>query len=116
MIVSGATENYPGTSDRVVLVTGNYDAVALAQTLIWKMIAQNTQAGSDRSSDWSPEIAFKSLDSHDEVEVSAKITIPSAVGGLILGKGGETIKSIASDTGAKIVMTRYCLNAPITLH
>lgn len=106
IIVSGALEVYPGTNDRVVLITGTLDSVSLAQTLMWEMIAQNVKAGTDRSSEWSPEAVVKSLGMNDNVEVTSKISLPAAVGGLILGRGGETIRSMATESGAKIVMTR----------
>ena len=109
IIVSGALEVFPGTGERVVLISGNINAVDLAQTLVWEMIAQNVQSGSDRSVDWSPEVVVNNLSTNDTVEVKAKITIPAAVGGLILGRGGETIKEIAADSGASIIMTRLVI-------
>lgn len=105
IIVSGALEVFPGTGERVVLISGNINAVDLAQTLVWEMIAQNVQSGSDRSVDWSPEVVVNNLGTNDSVEVKAKITIPAAVGGLILGRGGETIKEISAESGASIIMT-----------
>lgn len=107
IIVSGALEVFPGTGERVVLISGNINSVDLAQTLVWEMIAQNVQSGSDRSVDWSPEVVVNNLGVNDSVDVKAKITIPAAVGGLILGRGGETIKDIAAESGASIVMTRF---------
>lgn len=105
VIVSGTNEVFPGTNDRVVLVAGSRNSVVLAQTLIWEMIAQNVKSGSDRSTEWSPQTVVKELGMNDDVEVISKVSIPASVGGLILGRGGETIRSISSDTGAKIVMT-----------
>lgn len=106
IIVSGALEVFPGTGERVVLISGIFNSVDLAQTLVWEMIAQNVQSGSDRSVDWSPEVVVNNLGVNDSVDVKAKITIPAAVGGLILGRGGESIKEIAAESGASIVMTR----------
>jgi RNA-binding protein Nova len=36
--VSNPTDTYPGTPDRVILLSGTREAVSLAQTLIWEMI------------------------------------------------------------------------------
>jgi len=105
VIVSGTNEVFPGTNDRVVLVSGSRNSVVLAQTLIWEMIAQNVKSGADRSTEWSPQTVVKELGMNDDVEVISKVSIPASVGGLILGRGGETIRSIATETGAKIVMT-----------
>jgi len=105
--VSGNQELFPGTSDRVVLVAGTQDSVSLAQTLIWEMIAQNLRATAEdrKTLEWSPESVVNSLGTNDLVQVISKITIPSAAGGLILGKGGETIRSIALESGSKVLMT-----------
>lgn len=105
--VSGNQELYPGTSERVALVAGTQDSVSLAQTLIWEMIAQNGKATAEdrKTLEWSPEAVVNSLGTNDNIQVSAKITIPAAAGGLILGKGGETIRSIAAESGSKVLMT-----------
>lgn len=42
--------------------------------------------------------------SNDEVEVSAKLTIPAAAGGLMLGRGGANIRSLGEESGAKVQM------------
>ena len=104
--VSGNQELYPGTSERVALVAGTQDSVSLAQTLIWEMIAQNGKATAEdrKTLEWSPEAVVNSLGTNDNIQVSAKITIPAAAGGLILGKGGETIRSIAAESGSKVDM------------
>jgi RNA-binding protein Nova len=36
--VSNPTDTYPGTPDRIILLSGTREAVSLAQTLIWEMI------------------------------------------------------------------------------
>lgn len=105
--VSGNNELFPGSNERVVLISGTHDTVSLAQTLIWEMIAQNVKASASetRNVDWSPEGVVNSLGTNDNIQVSCKVSVPAAAGGLILGKGGETIKTIASESGAKILMT-----------
>jgi hypothetical protein len=42
---------------------------------------------------------------NDDVFVSAKISIPAMASGLILGRSGATIRSIAEESNAKVVMT-----------
>lgn len=105
--VSGVSELYPGTTERVVLVSGTQDSVSLAQTLIWEMIAQNTKATEEdaKTTEWSPEAVVNSLGTNDDIEVVSKMTIPASAGGLILGKGGSSIRTIAADSGANILMT-----------
>lgn len=105
ILVSGNTEHYPGTSDRVVLISGQRDAVVLAETLIWEMIAQLSSAEDERQVQWDPELAFNSLGENNTVDVSCKVTIPASAGGLILGRGGANIRAIAEESGAKLSMT-----------
>lgn len=106
--VSGPMELYPGTSDRVVLVSGNEAAVSAAQSLIWVMFAQTIKAaesGNNRGVSWSPRLASETSREYFDIHVEGKITIPASGGGLILGRGGLTIKSISEDSNAHIQMT-----------
>lgn len=105
--VSDPSQLYPGTSDRVILVSGTQDSVSLAQTLIWEMIAQNVKANEEevQQLEWSPEAVVNSLGTNDNIVVTSKVTIPANAGGIILGKGGDTIRSICQDSGAKLIMT-----------
>eukprot|EP01038_Epipyxis_sp_PR26KG_P006795 gene6795-9308_t len=104
--VSGPQELFPGTSDRVVLISGNLEAVSLAQTLVWEMIAQIAKEGENaKNVEWSPKSAVTSLGQSDEVHVQTKLSIPALASGLILGRGGATIRSIAEESGARITMT-----------
>lgn len=42
--VSSADEVYPGTNDRIVLISGSDSSVSCAQALIWQLLAQNFRA------------------------------------------------------------------------
>lgn len=65
----------------------------------------NAQAINKRTVVWSPKAASEKPGEYDEVEVSGKITVPASAGGLILGRGGASLKSIGDESGAKIAMT-----------
>lgn len=103
--VSANTEYYPGTSDRVVVIVGELHAVKLAQNLIWEMIALISNAANPKEVEWNPREMLNILGHNDNMEVSGKITIPAAAGGLILGKGGANIQSISEESGAHVTMT-----------
>jgi len=105
--ISGANDFYPGSSDRVVLISGSVNTVAIAQTLVWEMLALLAKSGKAAQKEvvWNPKEAFEALGTNDDVVVSAKITIPAAAGGQILGKNGATIRSITEESGAKISMS-----------
>lgn len=104
VIVSANTEPFPGTSDRVILITGDADAITLTLTLIWEMVALIAGAKSEKDIDWSPTAVVAALGNSDAVEVSAKLTVPAAAGGIILGRGGANIRSFGEDSGAKVQM------------
>jgi len=105
--VSGPQEPYPGTADRVVLINGNLSGVLIAQQLVWEMIAHLNKAAENenKNNEWSPEAVMQALGTNDTVDVISKVSIPAACGGLILGRAGATIRSIAEESGAKVLMT-----------
>lgn len=105
--VSGPQEPFPGTSDRVVLISGNLSGVLVAQRLVWEMLAHLAKSanGDNKNSEWNPEVVVNNLGTNDDVEVSSKVSIPAACGGLILGRGGATIRSFSEESGARILMT-----------
>ena len=92
--VSNPSDPFPGTTDRVILVTGTKEAVSIAQTLIWEMIGLMTKNSSDiRNVEWNPRATFDNLGTNDDVTVTAKFTIPAASGGAVLGRAGATIQA-----------------------
>lgn len=105
--VSGSTDTYPGTSDRIVLLVGSKESVSLAQTLIWEMIGLMTKTllDSNERVEWSPRDTLSRLGHNEDIEVVSRFTIPAASGGLVLGKAGANIKKMAVDSGAKISMS-----------
>jgi RNA-binding protein Nova len=103
--VSTLSDVFPGTSERVILVAGPANSVELAQTLIWDMMALNAKADGDKSVTWSPQAAIDNPGDYDNVMLSGKVTIPATAGGLILGRGGSNLKSIAEESGAHVQLT-----------
>lgn len=105
--ISGATELFPGTTERVVLVIGDEETISISTQLIFELMAIQALAADQntRTVTWSPKQAFTELGNNDAVEVTAKMTVPAAAGGLILGRGGVTIKGISDQSGARIQMT-----------
>lgn len=102
--VSNVSGHYPGTNLRCVYITGSGNAVNLAQALIWEMIGQHTHAinSGERSLAWHPSLAKSNPGEHDEVRVEGKITIPAPAAGLIVGKGGATIRAIAEESSTEV--------------
>lgn len=80
--ISGAQEFYPGTTDRVLLITGNLESLTTAIALIWELIYIHTKATatSQRVGVWSPEASKDALVAVDDIELTARLTVPAAAG------------------------------------
>jgi len=108
--VSSASDFYPGTSERVILISGSKEAVSLAQTLVWEMIGLMAKHAAENDGDtrlveWNPRTVFEALGTNDSMEVTGKFSIPAAAGGALLGKGGETLRGFSSQTSTRVTMS-----------
>jgi RNA-binding protein Nova len=108
--ISGNKEFYPGSSDRVLVISGSLESLLVAISLIWELIYLQTKAAAKggagtRSVTWSPAESKDNLKGTDDIELSAKITIPASAGGLILGRSGATLRLITETSGATVQMT-----------
>lgn len=108
--VSGQQDVYPGTNDRVVLISGDLDSVLQAQILVWELLTLQEQTPSSSTKEgsrafvWSPRAAAENLGSSTGAHVEAKITIPAAAAGAVIGKGGSNMRNIVEDSGARVNM------------
>lgn len=104
--ISNLHDNYPGTKDRVVFMSGSEPAVTLAQSLMWEMIGQQTYADLSKKGHllWDPARAKDAPGQYDDITVEGKITIPALGAGSIIGRGGTTIKTLASETGVEVTL------------
>lgn len=107
--ISGNKEFFPGLNERVLVISGSLEALLVAISLIWELIYLQAKAsdkgGATRTVAWSPTASKDNLVGTDDIELSAKITIPAAAGGLILGKAGATLRLITETSGATVQMT-----------
>lgn len=102
--VSGVNDVYPGSNDRVVYITGSMETVSATQHLIHEMLGL-TAVSSEKNFEWNPALAAENPGQNDDTEITSKISIPASAGGLILGKQGNTLRSIMETSEAKVVMT-----------
>lgn len=113
--VSNTTDFYPGTNDRVIYITGSESEVSLAQSLVWEMIGQQTfDSDGSLGLGWEPAKAKDSPGEYDNVEVSGKVSIPVFLCGVILGRGGATIKAIAEESSVSLVMDGKEMGSEVT--
>ncbi|KUF85096.1 hypothetical protein AM588_10000819 [Phytophthora nicotianae] len=99
-------EGAPQTPDRYVNIAGNQEALDLAQRLIQNLIderQQNQSAGGFRERDDRDRMARYggiNPDGSDSVE----LLVPNERVGLIIGRGGCTIKAIQQRTGTSVTI------------
>lgn len=88
-------------------MTGSLESLLIAITLTWELIYLQTQSTNKggRPPVWSPLASKDFLTAKDDIELTARITIPAAAGGLILGRGGSTLRVIMESSGANVQMT-----------
>lgn len=119
--VSAAGTVYPGTSDRIVYISGPINSVDLAQNLLWDMFAIESLNSKHRTSEgvkqkalsyaddpniipWNPKSASENPGEYDTIPNKCKLTIPATAAGAVLGKGGSILKAISDESGAELVM------------
>mmetsp|Transcript_15306 Transcript_15306/g.14683 ORF Transcript_15306/g.14683 Transcript_15306/m.14683 type:complete len:497 (+) Transcript_15306:157-1647(+) len=102
--MSSKDEYYPGTNDRVLLITGRPNEVMFAQCLVWDLMAiQISDEEDGRRTVWSPRNASRDTNgAHDDTQISGRLTIPATAAGLIIGRAGATIRSISEESGATL--------------
>lgn len=80
-------EFFPGTNERILLLTGTVNAIITALHLILSKLMQ------EEPTDQELTVA---------ASIAVKLVVQSAVCGGIIGKGGSTIRSYVEDSGAHI--------------
>lgn len=87
---SPGREPYPGTGDRVCLITGSVADICEALRLVFATMLQSTHAKSD-------ELV--------ESMKHFKMIVSNIASGMVIGKSGHTIKSIQLECGVKMQIT-----------
>ena len=100
-------EGAPPTPDRFVNITGNQGALNLAQQLVQNLIDERHQSqgtgGGFRERDDRDRMARYGGINPDGTE-SVEILVPNERVGLIIGRGGCTIKAIQQRTGTSVTI------------
>lgn len=99
-------EGAPQTPDRFVNITGNQESLDLAQKLIQNLIderQQNQGAGGFRERDDRDRMARYGGINPDGTD-SVELLVPNERVGLIIGRGGCTIKAIQQRTGTSVTI------------
>ena len=93
---SSGRECYPGTSDRVCIVTGKIDPICSALQLIFDALSTSTHPRADE--------ILGSL-------TNFKMLLSNIASGMVIGKSGSTIKSLKAEFGVKLQVSSKDENA-----
>jgi polyribonucleotide nucleotidyltransferase len=105
--VSQASDFYPGSSDRTIVLSGFLENVIKGQVLIWQKISEVSVCFISFIS-LKPEmhcVQFRKPRFNEEFPSSStmgKLSIPNECGGLIIGKAGATIRTIQQESSARV--------------
>jgi predicted PilT family ATPase len=98
--VSNAHDYFPGTQERVVLITGTEVSQVEAGT---RCVLEEVFCNAE---------SLQNREGNADAPVLLKLIIPNAAAGLVIGKGGENIRKMVEDSGAKIQLTGKELQVP----
>lgn len=96
--MSKANDFYPGTTERVCLISGGSDAIMAVLTFIMEKIREKPEHGKPAS-----DVDNKSMAERDR---QVKILVPNSTAGMIIGKGGNYIKQIKEESGSYVQISQ----------
>jgi len=88
--LSRAGEFYPGTSDRVLMLSGPLDCVLTALYLVLEKVSQDGRSDNGGKGKGAPS------------EEQVKLVLPRRLCGIIIGQKGQTVREFMNDSGATI--------------
>lgn len=100
--LSQAGDFFPGTSDRICLICGSIETVKTAVFLVLEKLHQ-LQVETDSHNSPLDRINDPFDGSHTKYKYTARMLIPAAACGMLLGKEGATIKKLKDLAGASSV-------------
>ncbi|KAH8330828.1 hypothetical protein KR067_007893 [Drosophila pandora] len=96
--MSKSHDFYPGTTERVCLITGSTEAIMFVLDFIMDKIREK------------PDLTTKIIDAESkqtqERDKQVKILVPNSTAGMIIGKGGAFIKQIKEESGSYVQISQ----------
>lgn len=83
--------SFPGTSERICLITGNVESIMKVVKFIMEKIRDKPDMPYDRTA---------------TEDIQIKILVPNTTAGMIIGKGGNYVKQIKEDSGAYVQLSQ----------
>ncbi|GFS32253.1 RNA-binding protein Nova-1 [Trichonephila inaurata madagascariensis] len=97
--MSKATDFYPGTTERVCLITGSIDGIIRIHEFIMEKVKEKPDPNAKMAIDFDHKQPA-------EREKQVKILVPNSTAGMIIGKGGSYIKQIKEESGAYVQISQ----------
>jgi len=97
--MSKSNDFYPGTNERVCLITGPLDSVSRILDFVVEKIREKPDPNAKTAMDFDNKITA-------EREKQVKLLIPNSTAGMIIGKGGQFIKQLKDESGAFIQISQ----------
>ncbi|XP_026829409.1 RNA-binding protein Nova-1 isoform X3 [Ooceraea biroi] len=98
--MSKSHDFYPGTTERVCLITGTVDAIMEVMEFIMDKIREKPDLTSKTTVD------FDSGKATAERDKQVKILVPNSTAGMIIGKAGNYIKQIKEESGSYVQISQ----------
>ncbi|XP_054092030.1 RNA-binding protein Pasilla isoform X4 [Zeugodacus cucurbitae] len=96
--MSKSHDFYPGTTERVCLITGSVDGIMSVMDFIMDKIREK------------PDLTTKIIDTdskqNQDRDKQVKILVPNSTAGMIIGKGGAFIKQIKEESGSYVQISQ----------
>ncbi|XP_061387047.1 RNA-binding protein Pasilla-like [Musca vetustissima] len=96
--MSKSHDFYPGTTERVCLITGTVDGIMAVLDFVMDKIREK------------PDLTSKILDAESkqsqERDKQVKILVPNSTAGMIIGKGGAYIKQVKEESGSYVQISQ----------
>ncbi|CAL1291152.1 unnamed protein product [Larinioides sclopetarius] len=97
--MSKATDFYPGTTERVCLITGSIEGIIRIHEFIMEKVKEKPDPNAKMAIDFDHKQPA-------EREKQVKILVPNSTAGMIIGKGGSYIKQIKEESGAYVQISQ----------
>ncbi|XP_026885315.1 RNA-binding protein Nova-1 [Electrophorus electricus] len=101
--LSKSKDFYPGTTERVCLIQGTVEALNGVHNFIAEKVREMPQ--SNQKSEPVSVLQPQTTVNPDRIK-QAKLIVPNSTAGLIIGKGGATVKSVMEQSGAWVQLSQ----------
>merc|ERR1719220_1326678 len=97
--MSKANDFYPGTNERVCLVTGDKEAVTEVMGFLTEKVKKKPDPNTKTAIDFDSKVTA-------ERDKQIKVIVPNSTAGMIIGKGGNFIKHLKESSGSFIQLSQ----------